>query len=64
MCSRILISIAVIWGANVIPGCGHSSSSGAAMAAVLSGTQSVIDTALPPGVNPNLGTTDPRHGLL
>jgi cytochrome c oxidase cbb3-type subunit III len=62
MCSRFLISAsaAFVVSASVLPGCSHSSSSGAAMAAVPSDNQGVIDSALAPGLNHALVTTDPR----
>jgi cytochrome c oxidase cbb3-type subunit 3 len=61
MCSHFLISAsaAFVVSASVLPGCSDSSSSGA-VATVASDNRGVIDSALAPGLNHTLVTTDPR----
>jgi cytochrome c oxidase cbb3-type subunit III len=60
MCSRFPISVVFVVGTVVLTGCSHSSGSVAALAAVPGGNQGVIDSALAPGVNHTLVTSDPR----
>jgi cytochrome c oxidase cbb3-type subunit III len=52
--------ILAITVAGSLAGCGHGAHSGQAVAAVPAGNQGVIDSALEPGLNHTLVTTDPR----
>jgi cytochrome c oxidase cbb3-type subunit 3 len=61
MSSRFLTNwLLGIAGLALLAGCGRGSHSGEAVAAVAAGNQGVIDSALAPGLNHTLVTTDPR----
>jgi cytochrome c oxidase cbb3-type subunit III len=63
MCLRFLINgVIAVAVLGSVAGCGHGSHSGEAVAAAApaAGNQGVIDSALEPGVNHTLVTTDPR----
>jgi cytochrome c oxidase cbb3-type subunit 3 len=64
MCSRFHTRLMRVLSASALAAflaaCGHGSNSGEAVAAASAENQGVIDSALAPGVNHSLVTTDPR----